>query len=153
MVLITGCYNDNGNYDYSEINEVKIKFSHTTNDSLFVASGDTIYLNPEIIYDGDSVNLSYEWKIFDASLTKDLITNEYPKATIISDSCDLCYNVAEGPGQYILVYTVTDKTNQVKFYYSFDVSVQTVKGLAVLDLQNDNSNEIHVIQEIGRAHV
>lgn len=146
-LVMTSCYNDNGNYDYSEIKEVGIGFATHLSDTLLVSAGDSLKLSPTITYGGEASSLTYQWKIFNNSLEKDPITNEYPSAVVISEQKDLKYQVTQGPGKYTLVLTVTDNTNHVSTYYSFYVSVDTLKGLVVLVRKIDGSNEIDVVRD------
>jgi len=146
-LLLSGCYNDFGNDVYKSIDEVKISFTVLTSDSLVVSTGDSLNLRPTIKYTGDTTNLSYEWKIFSTSLVKDPITGEYPSASVISRNKKLSYQIIQGPGQYMLVYTITDKNTGVKTYYKIYITVETIKGLIVLDRKSDLSNEIHVIRD------
>jgi len=146
-LLLSGCYDDFGNDVYKSIDEVKISFTVLTSDSLVVSTGDSLNLRPTIKYTGDTTNLSYEWKIFSTSLVKDPITGEYPSASVISRNKKLSYQIIQGPGQYMLVYTITDKNTGVKTYYKIYITVETIKGLIVLDRKSDLSNEIHVIRD------
>jgi len=146
-ISLSGCYNDFGSDNFKSIDEVKITFTTFMSDSLVLSAGDSLKLHPHVEYTGDTTNLSYEWKIFNTSLEKDPISGEYPSASVVSIDKNLLYKVAQGPGQYMLVYTITDKKTGVKTYYEIYVTVETVKGLVVLDRQSDLSNEIHVIRD------
>lgn len=146
-LFLPSCYNNSGNEDYLEINEAVISFPDLSSDSIIVATSDSLILNPLINFNGNENDLSYEWKIFGSSLEKDIITNEYPSAVVISVEKKLKYIVAEGPGAYILVFSVTDKNNDTKTFYKFNIYVETVKGLLILDELENKSNEIHVIKD------
>lgn len=147
ILLVTACYNDNGNYTYTGINEVGISFPALQSDSLQVAAGDSLKLNPSITFAGDKAGLSYEWKIVSTSLEKDPVTNEYPAAVVLATTPSLGYQIKQGPGQYMLIYTIKDNATGIKAFHSFIISVETLKGLLVLDEKTDGTNELNVIRD------
>lgn len=57
MILLCACFDDEGNYDQSELTTVEIKVSYTT-----PAIGEEYVLRPEIDYKGiDSTEFAYTW--------------------------------------------------------------------------------------------
>lgn len=146
-LVANACYNDNGNYNYNEINEVEISFPSLKSDTLQVAAGDSLKLAPTLSFGGDKAALSYEWKIFSTSLEKDPITNEYPAAVVVAQTSSLNYRITQGPGQYMLVCTVKDGATGIKAFHSFIISVETLKGMLILDEKSDGTNEINVIRD------
>ena len=71
--LFISCYDDKGNYDYVDINEVEI--SGIAQDKFYekIAFVDTLKLYPEIkgsLYGSDADKYTYEWKIIPASANK-----------------------------------------------------------------------------------
>ena len=58
---LASCYDDKGNYDYSDLNEISVKLWEDNSPS--VALGDTLQIEPilNFAYDSVNVNLEYEW--------------------------------------------------------------------------------------------
>lgn len=61
ILSFIGCYDDKGNYDYADLNEIQIEeFNYISSPTL----GDTIRIVPKFTYskgDSSNVELSYEW--------------------------------------------------------------------------------------------
>ena len=71
LTLVTlfaiSCYDDKGNYDYSELNRIYVAVWPEDADMPSVAMGDTFRLEPilRFAYDSVNVNLEYEWTFGD----------------------------------------------------------------------------------------
>jgi len=60
MFILFGCYEDKGNYDYKEINEIEI--SGIQMNSYIRHYGDTLQIKPELKFSGDTArNLKFTW--------------------------------------------------------------------------------------------
>lgn len=61
--FITGCYDDKGSYDYSDINQIEIEKFLYSGQAFTV--GDTIRVNPTLTFSkdpSDTLTLNYEWR-------------------------------------------------------------------------------------------
>lgn len=71
-VLAVGCYDDKGNYDYSDVNELVIDLNHAY--TYAITLGETFELNPEIRFvngSGDMSRLTYKWYLGEDNYTQD----------------------------------------------------------------------------------
>lgn len=75
-VLITACYKDKGNYDYSEFSQVAIQLGN--NGFINPRSTDTLHIDAQLIYRGDTLHaseagdrFSFEWFSNDTEISKD----------------------------------------------------------------------------------
>lgn len=136
MWMMTGCFDDKGNYTYQAINEIKIE--GLPEESSYRANIDTIRVNPVVtsalegIIEGDNPDYSFSyryvvengtigdvntWTVLDSSFTKDL---------------NLFANLL--PRKYKCRFTVTDNRTGVETSAIFRLNVGTViqKGWLVL---------------------
>ncbi len=99
--LLTSCYEDEGNYAYLDINEVVVTGIPETQE---IDRLETLVINPELegtLYGSNDENYEYEWKL---------------NKTVISNEKNLNYEVTNATGNYTLLYTVIDKSNQTKSF-------------------------------------
>lgn len=99
--LLASCYEDEGNYDYRDINEVGVKDVPEMRE---IDQFETLDITPDLegtIYGDDESNYEYEW-----SLNKKVISTER----------NLSYVVTNPTGSYTLRYSVIDKNNQTKAF-------------------------------------
>lgn len=112
------CVEDEGNYTYTEVNEVTIEGleeSYNVLDKI-----DNIQIQPVIkgsILGDDLSQYEFQWHIHEG------ITEHIH--TIISNEKDLDYKVDLGLGNYTLYLTVTDKSTGLKTLASAPVKVST----------------------------
>lgn len=65
LLGVSGCYDDKGNYDYKNINEITVEFPYFYFEQVL---GEKLVVEPKLSYSlGDSVglNLAFEWKFAD----------------------------------------------------------------------------------------
>ena len=112
------CVEDEGNYTYSEVNQVTIEGleeSYNVLDKI-----DAIQIQPVIkgsILGDDLSQYEYQWHIHEG------ITEHIH--TVISNEKDLDYKVNLGIGNYTLYFTVIDKSTGLKTMASSPVKVST----------------------------
>lgn len=106
-LALSACYEDKGNYDYREINELTVNQI----DSIYSRDQfDTLYIQPELKgtqYD-DEERFSYEW----------LVNNE-----VVSRDKNLVYPILAPLGRNTCKFIITDKELETKNYYSFYLQV------------------------------
>lgn len=99
--LMVSCYDDKGNYDYFDINEVNVT---GVPESQEIDQHETLTITPQLegtLYGKDESNYEYEWKL---------------NNKVISTERDLQYQVTNATGSYTLRYSVIDKHNQTKAF-------------------------------------
>ena len=109
LQLLTGCYKDEGNYEYHAINELEIK---GLENDYTVDADDSLIITPELqgtLY-SDTERFSYSWEIG---------TEE------VSQSHDLRIQVDMTPGYKYSRYIITDKETNVRTYKDFGVNVSS----------------------------
>ena len=101
LIILTACYEDKGNYDYHEIDEVRVK---GIPESVEIDRFSKLEIKPDIsgsIFGNDTSKYSYEWKIANK---------------VISTQKDLDYEVSNAQGSYTLLFTIAEKETKVKTF-------------------------------------
>ena len=126
------CDNDNGNYDYKELNAIAI--NGIPADTVYIVDqNDTLRIGG-ISFSfalNESDNLEYEWVV---------------NKKLISTGRECKGIVAEVPGDYSGYLCVTDLSNNLKYYQEFDVRVATTysNGLYVLTEKADGTASLAI---------
>ncbi|GAB3662428.1 hypothetical protein GCM10028791_37490 [Echinicola sediminis] len=154
LLLLGSCYEDLGNYDYQEINEVSIE---GIEDHYSVLVGDELKIVPDLSFtldkDANLENYSFEWYV----INKGVLPSE--SYTAIASTKDLDFIMKLKPGNYDGYYKVTDKESGVHFTSRFELIVNTlvtegwmvlgdVNGQARLDMAPRIEGEYRVIPNI-----
>lgn len=112
LVMVAACSLDKGNYEYHELREPVI----TGIDDLEVLAFSRITVTPDLGEDGFSApDYSFEWKVMDK--------NAVSEPVVIGTSLSLDYEVTLPPGEYALLFKVTE--NATGLYWQHE-SVLTV---------------------------
>ena len=136
MILVSGCYKDLGNYDYTEINQVQFSDFPTEKQYAF-KNVDTLRVYPKLtgtLAKEDLSNYTYKWQ---AVMTRGSLGE---KATFDLDSnhLNLEYFVMLPEAEYKVSLLVKDKKTGVTWRQSFDLSVTTVLSEGWLILSDVN---------------
>ncbi|GAA4311863.1 hypothetical protein GCM10023149_06960 [Mucilaginibacter gynuensis] len=126
IISFSSCKKDLGNYNYSPPTEpVVVNFKDNTFDALV---GDTLVLQPYVELKGaDPIkDLTYDWEII---VEEEARADHYTGYPLI-----LVYNLA--PRVRTAKLTITDKRNNIKYFYPFKISGNTrfSKGFTVLSV-------------------
>lgn len=120
---LVGCYEDKGNYDYTDLGTVTIQFPATSYD---VQLGQTLPLTATVETTIDTADLRYEWQIFSDKFQT--IAKGIP--------AEYCFQTNEyiaGPGNYTLRLVVKqESTGREMYSEQLNVRVSGVTGLLVL---------------------
>ena len=109
MLMAASCYEDQGNYDYREINEVQIE---GISDFYARDMEEMLVIHPQItgtLYD-DPERFTYEWRIV---------------GDVVSTDPDLEYLVSTTPGTKVCRFIITDKQTGVKTFHRFTLNVSS----------------------------
>ena len=123
-ILLAGCSQDEGNYDYHSLNEPNIT---GVPESISVLSRADLDLNPEM---GDNITdldaYTYEWKAINKSGDNEV--------TVLGTEKHLKQEVTLPAGEYVLYFTATEKKSGLfwRQSYSLTVSDVTSEGWMVL---------------------
>ena len=133
--ILAGCYDDKGNYDYRDINEMTVTVLAKNQDGREMLIGedgycrykqpsstDTLWVTytPEVKQSerNDESNLEYSWRI---GYTKD---NKYVVDTVSTKELTLTFP-PQRTTAYSVVFSVTDLSTNLSFYQSLQIT--TVK--------------------------
>jgi len=108
-LMAASCYEDLGNYDYREINEVQIA---GIDDFYARDMEEMLVIRPQItgtLYD-DPQRFTYEWVIV---------------SDVVSTALDLEYLVSITPGTKVCRFIITDKETGVKAFHRFTLNVSS----------------------------
>lgn len=107
--LLTACYKDKGNYEYTDLNEISISVSADTVD---VKQFDTLKINPQIslVDESGRGSLTYSWYYFNQT---NYTSNE------LSKEANIRAVVGATPGSYTLYLKVTDSVTGISAFHKF----------------------------------
>lgn len=147
LCLCQSCYKDKGNYELSEINE--ISFEKVGSDTISVTQFDTIKVETSLkqTLGDNNADLSYKWSVYDFSPPITGGTNE-----ILSNSKNLSEICGLGPGNYTLLYTVTDNKTGVSFFkkYFLQVSSAFSEGWLMIGEKADTKRDLYLLNPNGQ---
>jgi len=138
LLFIASCSKDEGNYSYSDINELAIKGVNT---EYVVRTGiDTLRIKPEIsasLNAADSVRFNYYWIIKKGTFDFDTVSRKK----------DLVYPVRLNAIPYDLFYRVVDKQTGVTWIANTKINVSTPysRGLLIMGEDQDGYAEAEML--------
>lgn len=129
FVFLSACYDDKGNYDYSDINEITIDDIEGLNLGAwndYIAYVDTLRLYPKFSSSmaADESNYTYEWKIVPSNADEMVVgdTVNY----VIATTRNLEWPISCDAGMYRCFYTVTDNASGLRFTQKFYLRIATL---------------------------
>lgn len=129
MLMLAACYEDKGNYDYHDLEDVGIDTLGTgLQESYAIMRYDRLTLSPNIYYEGmlvtedTPVPLDYMWTIF--SSTTGVGANH--EIDTIGRSCKLDTVITRIGGSYYVQLTVTNRNDGIRKFYRTQVVVSEV---------------------------
>ena len=138
--LFVSCFDDKGNYDYTDINEVTISgFSENTYS--VISFIDTLRIEPEVKGTLSSKDESFEftWKVIPENL--DFSNVEEGEDFIVSQEKNLNLPNALNAGKYICFYLVKDKASGVTYKHKFELQTRTTTSEGWLVLGDNGNND------------
>ena len=106
--FLVGCYDDKGNYDYHDFNEVTIGNRGFDTAYLLTSYVDTLRISPELEFKlEENKHLTYEW----VARSNAVGFVEYP----ISNDRNLVYPMSLSAGEYTLFFKVKDTLNTMEY--------------------------------------
>lgn len=138
IVLTAACVPDRGNYDYSELEPIRIE----------PASLQSNYVIKQLDYldatakasqpSGDS-NLEYTWTLLQNSWDSDPVMGEVIHE-VIGNTKDLHVKMTFPPGKYKLSLRVSDQTNDVSEFASASLTIQSFAPQGWMILHGDKDS-------------
>lgn len=142
LLLLISCFEDKGNYNYEEINEILIsglknEVRYSMKDSLIVRPGILYTLNPGGSY-------TYQWTAQQA----DAPLGTTPPEIIIGNEKDLHYYVELPQGRYYIKLTATDVNTTLLWTGLFELTVATSTSTGWMILCNDKGrSRLDMVEE------
>lgn len=125
--LFISCFDDKGNYDYMDINEVKISGIDQSKYYEQIAFLDTLKLYPEIegsLYGSNEDKYQYEWKIIPLHADKDDEVD--PSSYVVGKEKNLEYPIELAAGNYNCSFIVLDTESNIRWHQFFYLQVKTL---------------------------
>lgn len=149
MVLLTSCFDDQGNYDYDTIGEAIITIPEVVNGKYIVEQYDVLKLKPEIKYEGGTTEADYDFQWLKYLQNPSRPSgSDYAPADVIGNTKDLEYTVNDNPNDFWLVLKVTNKESKVVTDYRFEFIVTSLNGLIILDEDANGNGDLQVLRAI-----
>ena len=144
LVFFQSCYEDEGNYDYTELSAIEIDGMESMYNKRRLMDSLNISVTVNTEFDAD--DLKYTWFIFNSG---DVNYIDAVKVDTISREKDLKYLVAEEPGNYVLTLQVQNVENQYAVYKSTTLSVgsEFSQGVYILKETEDGNTDLDFCSE------
>lgn len=131
--LLSGCYEDKGNYDYVPVNEIVIQGISALYQK---NAGEILEIKPKVCYSHDTMapkHWTYQWKI--------------QRGEVIGNQRDLHY-LADTIGEFECYFSVKDSVNGIEYVKEFMLRVTSRynKGWMILS-EKDQVSRLSFIQE------
>ncbi|MGN6416489.1 MAG: PKD-like family lipoprotein [Pseudobacter sp.] len=141
--VVAGCYKDKGNYDLSPINQLTLSGSQP--DTIRIFQLDTLVIAGKVeqtIPVAES-KLTYRWHLFLWPNGGDVFE--------LGNNRDLKAAIKSNPGNYMLLFTVTDTETGVSAFKEFIVQVNSIlsEGWLVLEDRPSGRPDVAVIATAG----
>ena len=129
ILFLTACYEDKGDYDYHELDQVTIDTTATGMQSEYALMRyDTLHLEPNVYFNGQLVDdsgnypLDYEWTIFSATTGAGSST----VSDVIGTERILDTPITRTGGNYLVQLVVTNRNDGIKQFFRIPVAVSEV---------------------------
>ena len=135
--LLSGCYEDKGNYDYIEVNEVTVTVKPANTYTIYGYLGEELTVVPELTFQNpsDTLEFDYAWKL---------------DTTVISRERVLKYTHEGKCAIYSLNLFVTDRKSGQVYYDRNGVALQIDSpykyGFVLLAEKSDGTTELHFLR-------
>lgn len=149
MFLLVACFDDKGNYDYTDLYDAAIDIPEVTaNDGKISRDGYTeMTLTPNIKFNmgAKAEEFDFEWSVY-PQVPKSDEDNKFKPKKVIGTEQNLLWTIDVAPGDYYLVLRVTHKVTKAVTDYKFEFYINTVTGWVVYD-EKDGNGDLHVIRD------
>ena len=129
LFLLVSCYEDKGNYDYKELEEVSIDtIGAGMQEEYAIMRFDTLELNPKVFFEGKEVvdgvqaPLDYVWTIYSATSG----AGSSSVIDTIGHERRLKAPITRTGGNYLVQLTVTNQHNGIRQFFRLPVAVSEV---------------------------
>ena len=133
LLMLHSCYEDKGNYDYTELNEISV-VTPTAGTHFAVDRYDTLRIEPQLAFTKGQMaeeQLSYKWEMY----LNDWANTEAQSLVLCEErTLNTMITRPASTTDYALVLTVTDRQTGVAYrtHYSLSIQPSVLSGLMVL---------------------
>lgn len=138
LTTVTSCFEDKGNYEYIELDEVVIDVEKPgINNAYAITKFDTLSINPDVYFNGQLVNgneqnfpLDFEWSIYNTMTGAGTST----AVTVLGNEIELCAPITVTEGQWTVRLIVEHRKTKIREYQLFSCQVNEAlsDGMLVL---------------------
>lgn len=146
---MASCYEDKGNYDYTDIDDIKVEFPGnigTENDIRYAErQGDTLYITPDVEC-MDKSHLTYLWERYTKGVETEILKKErnVTLPLLVKEGAAIQWKV----GTYKLRFTVKDTVTMQTCQKLVNVTVKSVTPVGVQVLTTtDGKTDISTIED------
>ena len=139
LTLFQSCYEDEGNYEYTELPAIEVEGVETLYSKRRLM--DSLNIDVTINTEYRTDELKYTWFMYN---TLDVNYIDAVKVDTIYREKDLRYLVSEEPGNYVLTLKVENTSNNYSVYKSTTVSVgsEFSQGIYILKETEDGNTDL-----------
>ena len=146
MYIVYGCYDDKGNYDYVNVNEITIDVGNTPA-SQVIAAGDVISIDAKV-NQTKGHELTYDWEIISRSPEFDYDANRFLPVDTVSRTTSFNEQFP-AEGDYIICFNINDMNTGLRTQFRFGVSVKNSYQFGLMVLHDDPEGaDIDLIQDL-----
>lgn len=149
VALLSSCYDDKGNYDYREIEEIGLSFPGnigTEDDVKYIRRlGETLSIHPEVTFQHPE-NLTYKWERYTDRTDTEILKNTRDLDVTLEygDEAALTWKA----GGYSLRYTVQDTVTGQAVQKLVRLTVRSITPVGVYILHgNENEADLGTIED------
>lgn len=132
-LLVSSCYEDIGNYDYSDTEKITIEGIETSYDR--ISAVESIQINPTVTSTDPNANFDYFWAIYETS-----VQGYAPKLDTIAHTKALDYAVIQEAKKWVLVFGAVNKNTGLTETVTADLNVSTAFTTGWFVLKDDGSD-------------
>lgn len=133
--FLSGCYEDKGNYDYAELNQVTVNLKPANSYTIFGYVGEELVIDPELTFENqqDTLEFDYLWKL---------------DTTVISHERVLKYTHRGKASNYTLWLFVKDRKSGQVYYHSVGLQIDSPYkyGFVILAEKSDGTTALHYLR-------
>lgn len=124
LIVFTSCFKDKGNYDYTDLSAPVV----ANFDSVYtVFTGDSLVISPVVTLPGGKKDMTCTWKI---NIPEQARSDDY-------EGPELRILFGLGASTYSALFTVTDNSTGMKYFYKFSIAGKTAFTTGTIVLSDD----------------
>ncbi len=145
VVLLTACYKDKGNYNYTQVNKITVTDAKAAS-RMFLFQGDMLQLNPAVQQSIPSDDLSYLWFVYNNSTNSDYTLPRDTIARTLNLNHKITGDIFVLGENYRLTLKVTDNKTGISSFVLYDITISNKYGMGwLLFEEKGNGNDLSIV--------